>query len=61
MARLTAEQWEQARAAGLLLEDRASGPAPKYLPPGARKALGHTEPPRPAHVAQMEYDNAGGW
>lgn len=51
----------QAREAGLLLEDPARASAPKYLPPSARKALGFTEPPRPDHVAQVEYSNAGGW
>ena len=34
---------------------------PHSLPPEARKALGHTEQPRPEHVAQREYSNAGGW
>ena len=31
------------------------------LPSPARKALSHAEQPRPDHVAQREYSNAGGW
>ncbi|MBD5417344.1 MAG: hypothetical protein HDR50_06735 [Desulfovibrio sp.] len=51
----------QAQEAGLLLTDPGVEPAPRTLPPPARKALGHTEPPRRDHVAQREYSNAGGW
>lgn len=59
----TQQPWtrRQAREAGLLLEYQARASAPQYLSPSARKALGHTEPPRKEHVAQVEYSNAGGW
>ena len=53
---------KQAQSAGLYLTDpTAPQDAPRYLAPAARKALGHAEHPRPDHVAQLEYSNAGGW
>lgn len=51
----------QAQEAGLLLADPGVQAAPRYLPKAARKALGHAEKPRPEHVTQREYSNAGGW
>lgn len=52
---------KQAQESGLLLADPGVQAAPRTLPASARKALGHAEPPRPDHVAQREYSNAGGW
>lgn len=52
---------KQAQEAGLLLADPGVQAAPRTLPAAARKALGHADQPRPEHVAQREYSNAGGW
>lgn len=51
----------QALRVELVLHDPTPPPEPLALPPSARKALGHAEQPRPEHVAQREYSNAGGW
>lgn len=55
---------KQALEAGysLTLPDVVDAPEKSHsLPPSARKALGHAERPRPEHVAQREYCDAGGW
>ena len=51
----------QAREEGFLLSDPLAPAMPRSLPASARKAFGHAEQPRPDHVAQREYSNAGGW
>ncbi|WP_302580146.1 hypothetical protein [uncultured Desulfovibrio sp.] len=52
----------QALAAGLTLrESDMAQDIPGNIPSDIRASLGHCEPPRPAHVAQVEYSNTAGW
>lgn len=53
---------KQAQESGLLLADpTATESEPQYLPPSAKKAIGHTEAPRRDHIAQREYSDADVW
>ncbi|MGE9985390.1 hypothetical protein [Desulfovibrio sp. SGI.169] len=49
--------------AGLRLSDPAMDghAAPRYLPPSARKALGHKETPRSDHLREAAYADAENW
>lgn len=49
--------------AGMTLSDPGAGRAQgtEYLPPTARKAIGHSEKPRADHVWEVAYANAENW
>ena len=49
--------------AGLRLSDPATGTgtAQRYLPPAARKAIGHSEKPRTDHLREAVYGDAENW
>ena len=51
---------KSAVAAGFLLYDPLALPQDErvYLPPAFSRAIGHTEPPRPDHLAQLDYAEA---
>lgn len=53
----------QALAAGLRLSDPAMDgiTAPRYLPPSARKALGHKDKPRIEHLREAAHADAENW
>ena len=62
MAHIQAWTRRQAVDAGMTLSGPSqAGQKPAYLPPAARKAIGHTETPRTDHLREVAYADAENW
>ena len=63
MAHIQAWTPRMAVDAGMTLSDPGTGRAQDsaYLPPAARKAIGHTERPRASHIREVAYADAENW